>query len=455
MSEMANRPSGAEEPVGDGPLHGPEAESAEPVGPELAESPSTVTPPSGAGEPPEGLGPEAPDRNPSASGIETQQEAAGPSKDQGSHRRHVRIEIAAAAVLVAAAVGALVGYEVSSSSSTTSSTPKTSPTTTVPSSGRSSTASGAPSNAAALAAATDPALVDINVTDSYEAVAGAGTGMVLSSNGEVLTNNHVVEGATAISVVDVGNHQTYGATVVGYDPSQDIAVLRLSGASGLHPIKPGDSSTVKVGDGVVVVGNAEGTGGTPSYAAGSVTALDQSITAQDQVSGSTEQLGGLIETNADVIPGDSGGATVDSGGLVIGMTTAASESYQFQPSSPQGYAIPINQALAVARQIEAGQASSTVHVGPTAFLGVLVRSPFFGYPGAEVTEVVPGSGAAQAGLAPGEVITSVNGQAVTSPESLTDQLLGEAPGASVQIGYLDLSGQQQSVTVTLGAGPAQ
>ncbi len=386
--------------------------------------------------------------------MESQQEPERRSKDQRIHRRHVRIEIAAAAVLVAAVVGALVGYEVSSSSST-SSAPKTSPTSTVPSSGRASSASGAPSNAAALAATTDPALVDINVTDSYQAVEGAGTGIVLSSKGEVMTNNHVVEGATTISVVDVGSHKTYSATVVGYDRSQDVAVLRLSGASGLHTLKPGDSSTVKVGDGAVVVGNAEGTGGTPSYAGGSVTALGQSITAQDQVSGATEQLTGLIETNAEVIPGDSGGALVDSAGLVIGMTCAASESYQFQPSANQGYAIPINEALAVAAQIESGRASSAVHIGSTAFLGVSVQSPFFGYQGAEIAEVVPGSAAAQAGLTAGDVITSVNGQAVTSPESLTDLLLGEAPGASVQIGYIDPSGQQQSTTVTVGAGPAQ
>ena len=279
--------------------------------------------------------------------------------------------------------------------------------------------------------------------------------MVLSSHGEVMTNNHVVEGATMISVVDVGNHKTYGATVVGYDPSQDVAVLRLSGASGLHTVKLGNSSTVKEGDGVVVVGNAEGAGGTPSYAGGSVTALGQSITAQDQVSGATEQLTGMIETNAEVIPGDSGGAMVNSAGLVIGTTSAASESYQFRSSSTQGYAIPINQALAVAAQIESGQASNTVHIGPTAFLGVSVQSPFFGYSGAQIAEVVPGSAAAQAGLTPGDVITSVNGQAVSSPESLTDLLLAEAPGASVQIGYLDASGQQLSVTVTLGTGPAQ
>jgi S1-C subfamily serine protease len=377
------------------------------------------------------------------------------SKEERSRRRHVRIEIVAAAVFLAAWLGALVGYEVSLTLSSPSIAPNVSTAPTVPSSGRATSASGAPPNTEAIAAATAPGLVDINVTDSYQAAQGAGTGMVLSSNGEVLTNNHVIEGATTISVVDVGDHQTYRASVVGYDPSQDVAVLRLSGASGLHTVRLGDSATAKVGDGVVVVGNAEGAGGTPSYAGGSVTALDQSITAEDQISGTSEQLTGLIETNADVVPGDSGGATVDSTGLVIGMTSAASESYQFQNSTNQGYAIPLNQALAIARQIETGQASSTAHIGPTAFLGVLIQRSSSGVAGAEIAEVVPGSAAAQGGLSAGDVITSLSGQAVVSPESLTDLLLGEAPGARVQVGYHDPSGQPHSVTVTLGTGPAQ
>ncbi|MGO8872901.1 MAG: S1C family serine protease [Acidimicrobiales bacterium] len=376
--------------------------------------------------------------------------------EKRSHRRHVRVEIAATAVLVGAALGALIGHAVSSTSSSTSTPPKmASPTSTVTSSGQASSALGEPSNAAALAAATDPALVDINVVDSYQAVEGAATGMVLKSNGEVVTNNHVVEGATTISVVDVANQRTYGARVIGYDRSQDVAVLKLSAASGLHAVKLGNSALVKTGDGVVVVGNAEGSGGSPSYAGGSVTATGQSITAQDQVSGTSEQLTGLIETSADVIPGDSGGAMVDSAGLVIGMVTAGSTSYQFQPSANQSYAIPINQAVVVARQIESGQPSTTVHIGPTAFLGVTVQSPSFGSSGAEIAEVVPGSAAAQVGLTRGDAITSINGQSVTSPESLTDLLLGEVPGASLQVGYFDLSGQQHSVTVKLGSGPAQ
>ena len=323
------------------------------------------------------------------------------------------------------------------------------PSSTVPS------APGGPPNASAIAAAIDPAVVDINVVDSYQDIQGAGTGMVLSSNGEVLTNNHVVEGETSISVTDVGNGKTYGATVVGYDRSEDIAVIQLVGASGLHTVPIGDSSTVAVGNGVVAIGNAEGVGGTPTYAAGSVTALDQSITAEDEITHSTEQLTGLIETNADIVPGDSGGPLVNASDRVIGMDSAAESSrFEFQGAANEGYAVPINEADAIAKQIVAKQSSSVIHIGPTAFLGVDVQQPF-GVSGAEVVGVVSNGPAAQAGLVPGDIITTFGGQSVSSPGSLTDLLLSAAPGTSVEVQYLDLSGHQQAVSVPLGSGPPQ
>src|SRR5262249_58525303 len=131
-----------------------------------------------------------------------------------------------------------------------------------------------------IAAKVSGALVDINVTFAYQG-AGAGTGIVVSSSGEVLTNNHVINGATRITATDVGNGRTYDATVVGYDPSHDIAVLQLKGASGLATATLGNSSKLSVGDPVVGVGNAGGVGGTPSSAGGKVTALDRWITPPD------------------------------------------------------------------------------------------------------------------------------------------------------------------------------
>ena len=230
----------------------------------------------------------------------------------------------------------------------------------------------------AIASKVDPGLVDINTTLGYQGDEAAGTGIVLSSNGVILTNNHVIDGATSISVTDVGNKQTYTASVVGYDRTKDIAVLQLHNASGLQTATLGNSSNASVGEDVVGIGNAGGTGGTPSAAGGTVTALNQSITASDEGDGTSEQLSGLIETNADIQPGDSGGSLVDTSGDVLGIDTAASAGFSFQSndqsSGNQGYAIPIDTALSIARAIEAGSSSSTVHIGETAFLGVEINA---------------------------------------------------------------------------------
>ena len=243
-----------------------------------------------------------------------------------------------------------------------------------------------------------PGLVDVVSTLGDENGEAAGTGMVLTSTGEVLTNNHVIDGATSISVTDIGNGRTYKASVVGYDKTQDVAVLQLQDASGLTTVSLGNSATVSTGQSVVAIGNAEGKGGQPSVATGSVTALNQSITASDEGSGSSEQLTGMIETNAPIEPGDSGGSLVNLAGQVVGMDTAAStssetpsaqaanpgqpsqgqtgqsQSGQSQSSGTQAFSIPINEAVSIAAQIEGGNSSSTLHLGSTAFLGVEVSS---------------------------------------------------------------------------------
>ena len=243
-----------------------------------------------------------------------------------------------------------------------------------------------------------PGLVDVVSTLGDENGEAAGTGMVLTSTGEVLTNNHVIDGATSISVTDIGNGRTYKASVVGYDKTQDVAVLQLQDASGLTTVGLGNSATVSTGQSVVAIGNAEGKGGQPSVVTGSVTALNQSITASDEGSGSSEQLTGMIETNAPIEPGDSGGSLVNSAGQVVGMDTAAStssetpsaqaanpgqqsqgqtgqsQSGQSQSSGTQAFSIPINEAVSIAAQIEGGNSSSTLHLGSTAFLGVEVSS---------------------------------------------------------------------------------
>ncbi|MGA2836982.1 MAG: S1C family serine protease [Acidimicrobiales bacterium] len=371
------------------------------------------------------------------------------------------VAIALVAVVVGVTVGHLVWTSTQAQTSSGSTSPSPSPTVPGPVStspgtqAQNSSASGAPSNAATLAKETDPAVVDIDTTLPYQAEEAAGTGMVISSRGEILTNNHVIEDAGTVSARDVGNGRTYRATVVGYDSSLDVAVLQLKGASGLDRVTLGNSSTVSTGDGVVAVGNAEGVGGTPSYAAGSISGIDRSISAQDQSNGTSEELTGLFATNAQIVPGYSGGPLVDSAGRVIGMVTAGSESYQFQTPVSEGFAIPVDRAVDIADQVEAGHSSSTIHLGPTPFLGVLVQGTGNGTTGAGIVGIVAGSPAAGAGLAPGDTIVAIAGHAVTSPESLTTVLLGLSPGTSVSVTYLDPSGLTQAVTVRLTSGPPQ
>ena len=313
--------------------------------------------------------------------------------------------------------------------------------------------------AAQIASQTDPALVDVMTTLGYQNTSAAGTGMVLTPNGEVLTNNHVVEGATSIKVRDVGNGRTYTARVVGYSETSDVAVLQLNGASGLRTVKTGDSGSVKVGQQVTALGNAEGKNGTPSVATGTVMALDATITASDQGSGTSEQLTGMIGTNAGIQPGDSGGPLVNGSGQVVGMNTAASAGNGLPigttaAHTTQAFSIPINRALSIAHQIEAGQASSTVHIGATAFLGVQVSSSSFnGGNGVTITGVVPGGAAANAGLGGGDTITSVAGHAVTSGSGLQSVIAGYHPGDKVTVVWQDQFGQTHSSVVTLAQGP--
>jgi S1-C subfamily serine protease len=321
-------------------------------------------------------------------------------------------------------------------------------------SGGSGSSGSTPANVGSISAKVAPALVDINTALSYEHDEAAGTGIVLTSNGIVLTNNHVISGATSVSVTDVGNGRTYPGTVVGYDRVHDIAVIQLQGASGLHTATIGDSSKVSMNDEVIGMGNAGGAGGQPSSAAGTVTGLNQSITADDESNGTSEQLTGLIETNANIQPGDSGGALVNASGEVIGIDTAASSSFQIQSSSDQGFAIPINQAETISDQIRAGQASADVHIGPTAFLGVLVDTTN-STSGATLSSVVSGGPAASAGLAGGDTITAVGGKTVSSPANLTSIISRYSPGDKVSVGWVDSTGTSHQATVQLGSGPPQ
>jgi S1-C subfamily serine protease len=368
---------------------------------------------------------------------------------------------------------------------------------------------------AAVAAKVSPGLVDVNTVLGYEGARAAGTGIVLSSDGEILTNHHVVEGATSITVTDIGNGKTYTASVVGYDETHDIAVLKLKDASGLETAKTGDSDKVALGDDVVGVGNAGGVGGAPSYAAGGVTGLNQSITATDENGQNPENLTGLIQTDANIQAGDSGGPLVNTAGDVIGIDTAGGSGNNGGQGRPgqtaamsgsstsnavltafgdgsgngngfpgfgngngsgqsgngngdgsgngsgngtgtttQGYAIPINDALAVAQQIESGKASATVHIGASAMLGISVVEAQ-GVAGAAVGDVLASGKADEAGITAGDVITSFAGHAVDSPDTLSSLLNNQHPGDKVEVGWVDQSGQSHKATIELITGPVR
>lgn len=336
-----------------------------------------------------------------------------------------------------------------------------------------------------------PGLVIINTTLQYNSEAAAGTGIVINADGLVLTNNHVIDHATKITATAASTGTTYTATVVGYDKTGDIALIQLRNASGLTAARLGNSSSVKTGDSVVALGNAGGQGSITAKP-GRVTGLGQTVTAsEDGGSTASETLHGMIQTNADIVPGDSGGPLASSAG-VIGMDTAGSDGSTQQAST--GFAIPINTALSVARQIAAGHASSTITIGYPPFAGLFTGSGSDSSPqaqaqqqgggfsggigntprcytsnsgltvpsaiaptssGALVVGTICGGPAAAAGMTGGAVITAVNGQAIGSPDDLTGTLSRFHPGDTVSVTWVSPSGQQTTSRLHLAAGPPQ
>jgi S1-C subfamily serine protease len=282
---------------------------------------------------------------------------------------------------------------------------------------------------------------------------GAGTGIVLTSSGAVLTNNHVIRGATAVRVTDTATGRTYRATVVGYSVPKDIALLQLRNAAGLRTALIGTSSNLRVGDPVTAVGNTGGTG-TLSTKNGRLVRLGRTITVTNE-DGSRTRLAGLIQTSAALEPGDSGGPLL-SRGRVIGVDAAAASSFRFEGGGGAGYAIPIDTARGIVGKIEAGHASSTVHVGPTAFLGVALAPVGYGdVSGALVEGVSQGSPADLAGIGTDDVITSFAGKPVRSSAALRSLVLRFAPGRVVRVTWLDQLTGKNVATVRLVSGPPQ
>jgi S1-C subfamily serine protease len=301
----------------------------------------------------------------------------------------------------------------------------------------------------AAVARVDAATVDINATTANHNGSVAGTGMVITSSGEVLTNNHVIDNVINITAQLNGVGRVYPATVIGYDATDDVALIQLQGASSLPTVPVGDSSRVSVGDQLTVIGNALGKGGTPAVVSGMVSQLDSNITASDE-SGDTENLTGMLQVEANIQPGDSGGPEINSAGQVVGMTTAGSQSNVpsgQEASATTGFAIPINKALHIVNEIRAG-GGANIHIGNAAKLGVQVTAG--GTRGAVVYGVVPGTPAANAGIVAGDLIVKIDSQTITSASDLHRAMQGYVSGQSPVFVWLDPSGASHTATVTLG-----
>ncbi|MDQ1447561.1 MAG: hypothetical protein QOC79_532 [Actinomycetota bacterium] len=309
----------------------------------------------------------------------------------------------------------------------------------------------------AIETKVDPALVNINTTLAQGRAAGSG--MLISSTGEILTNNHVIADATSIKVVIGGTGPSHDAKVVGYDVTEDVALLQIvDKVSNLPTVTFGEPSKVHIGDPVVAIGNALGRGGKPSASQGQVTALDQQVTAGD-AGGSQETLEGMIQINAPIQPGDSGGALVDRNAKIIGMNTAAAGGGRFnaQTGSNIGFAIPIDNAVGIVSQIRSGTDTDKVHIGDRALLGVQVQNVdgqnAAVSSGALVVGVQDNTGASAAGMQTGDVIVSLDGKPIANQAALRLALVKFHPGESVSVGWVDSTGKRHDASVKLIIGP--
>ena len=346
-----------------------------------------------------------------------------------------------------------------------------------------------PLSAAAIRARIEPSVVDVVATLTYDDETASGTGFVIDARtGLILTNNHVIRDATSVTVTVATTGRTYPARIVGVDMAADIAVLQISPVAGLRAAPLGDSATVAVGAPVLSFGNQAGAGGSPAIAHGVITSTDRTIQAADGAAGFSETLHGMLATSARIEPGDSGGPLAGAAGTVIGVDTAAGTG-----GTNTGYAIPINTAMAAERQITARHPGHGISLGVGGFLGVVVgpgteRSPAAQQErersvaavdptgatgcvptrddvttpvaiapvpaGALVVGVLCGTGAATAGIGPGDVITAADGHPVKSPDALTAAMDAIRPGTVIPVTWVSTTGGTRTSRIRLGPAPA-
>ena len=404
--------------------------------------PTATEPPAG---PPLGPPTEAPAGPPTHPGWGWQPPPASPSPPpapprapRDGRRWRFPAAIAVTALLAGTAGGAVVATLDDGGSVTNITSP-------APSNGTvraSATLGGEALDVAGVVAAVEPGVVTVHTLISSQGGQGsaAGTGMVLTADGEVLTNAHVVEGAESITVTLAGESQARQATLVGADADADLALLKIDGASGLTTVELGDSNSLQVGDDVVAVGNALNLRGGPTVTRGIVSALGRSLEGSG--------LTGLIQTDASISSGNSGGPLVNAAGQVIGINTAVATGGNGSSAENIGFAIPLDRALPVVERLRTGTPAADI-----AFLGVTTADPTDGGRGAVVVEVSPGTPAADAGLQAGDLITSLGGVEVVGSAELRGEVRQHTPGETIEIGY-DRNGTSATAQVSLGTRPA-
>jgi S1-C subfamily serine protease len=332
-----------------------------------------------------------------------------------------------------------------------------------------------PQDVQEVLAKVEPAVVSIDSQSGSSGssaggdfVQAAGSGMILTPDGEVLTNDHVVSGASSVTVTLFGQTKALSAHVLGTDPADDLALVQIDQASGLPTVTLGDSSETRVGDSVLAIGNALALAGGPTVTEGIVSAENRSLSAQND-NGQTENLTGLLQTDAAINPGNSGGPLVNADAQVVGMNTAvASSSTGNAPTENIGFAITVDSVkprLAQLRQGGGANGGTTPQVAPpsnSSYIGVTVgpvtpalqqQDDLTPSSGALVLLVQPGSPAAKAGLQVDDVIVSFNGTSIQSPNDLTSAIHPLKPGDSVTLGVYRGS-DKMSVPVTLEARPS-
>lgn len=303
-----------------------------------------------------------------------------------------------------------------------------------------------PMDPVAVAAAVDPALVNISSDGGLFDATASGSGIVLTPNGEVLTSHHVIKGAEQIDVIDVGTGARYVATVLGYDRDRDIALLDIPDDD--LPVARLTEVPARVGMEVLAIGNAGGAGGVPTAVGGRIVDLERTIVARNAGDLTRKALSGLIEVRAPVAAGQSGGALVDSTGAVLGVLAAASGRVS-EADQPRGFAVPIDDALDVVEQIRSGVATDSVHIGPTATLGVLISNASNGV---RVDAAFYGQPAAQAGIPDAAVILALDGRPVGSVNDVRAVIDRMSPGETISVGWLDALGARHDTAVALGEG---